>query len=140
MCTINLDHMMYRFWDIKCKGQSFLSFWEIRKIKIFWKNEKNSWRYYNFTQEYYHKWKITMYDSWDMDCKRHSFLSFWAIFCPLTLLTAQKSKIFKNKKTPRDIIILHLCTTNDDHMIPEISSATDRIFCNFGLYFVLLPL
>ena len=84
MCTINLDHMMYRFWDIKCKGQSFLSFWEIRKIKIFWKNEKNSWRYYNFTQEYYHKWKITMYDSWDMDCKRQNFFLFCITFCPLS--------------------------------------------------------
>ena len=26
MCTINQDHMMYGSWDIKCKGQSFLSF------------------------------------------------------------------------------------------------------------------
>ena len=23
----------------------------------------------------------------------------------------------KNRKTPGDIIILHLCTTNDDHMM-----------------------
>ena len=26
MCTINQDHMMYGSWDIKCKGQSFISF------------------------------------------------------------------------------------------------------------------
>ena len=45
--------------------------------------------------------------------------SFWAIFCPFTPLTAQKSKLKKNekKKTPGDIIILHKCTKNHDHML-----------------------
>ena len=27
MCTINEDHLIYGFWDIKHNGQSFLSFW-----------------------------------------------------------------------------------------------------------------
>ena len=50
---------------------------------------------------------------------RQNFLSCWVIFCPLTLLTTQKIKIWKKlkKKNPRDIIILHLCTTNDNHMM-----------------------
>ena len=41
-------------------------------------------------------------------------MSFSPIFCPLTLLTTQKIKILKMKKTPGDII-LHLCSTNDNH-------------------------
>ena len=29
MCTLNVNHMMYRSWDMKCNGQNFLSFWTI---------------------------------------------------------------------------------------------------------------
>ena len=46
------------------------------------------------------------------------FLSFWAIFWPFAPLTTRKITILKKmKKVPGDIIILHLCTTNDDHMM-----------------------
>ena len=44
-------------------------------------------------------------------------MSFWAIFCPLTLLTTQKKSKFWKTKPPRDIIILQLCTTNENHMM-----------------------
>ena len=55
---------------------------------------------------------------WDIKGKGQSFLLFWAIFCSLTLLTTQKTKILKKKlKKPGDIIILHVCTTNDYHMM-----------------------
>ena len=53
-----------------------------RKSK-FWKHEKNSRRYYHFTNVH-HKWQSMMYGSWDMECNRHNFLSFWTIFCPFT--------------------------------------------------------
>ena len=43
--------------------------------------------------------------------------SFWAIFCPITLLTAQKTNFKKMKKTPGDIIILHMCTKIYDQMM-----------------------
>ena len=36
---------------------------------------------------------------------------------PFSPLTTQKIKILKLKKTPGDIIILHICTINDNHMI-----------------------
>ena len=57
----------------------------------------------------------------------NSYFSFWAIFTPIT---AQKIKMItkkKKKKTPEDIIILHMCTKNFDQMVtvPEIWSATD---------------
>ena len=57
-----------------------------------------------------------MYGSWDIKCKGQSFLSFWAIFCLLTLLLTQKSKILKKRK-PGDIIIVLLLTTNDNHIL-----------------------
>ena len=47
------------------------------------------------------------------------------------------------KKAPRDVIILHICAKNHDlHicMLPEIWSATDRIFgllCHFLLFYLL---
>ena len=46
-------------------------------------------------------------------------MTFWAIFCTFTLLITQKIKILTRWKTPGDIIILHLCTTSDDHMVDD---------------------
>ena len=58
-----------------------------------------------------------MYGSCGMECKWQIFLSFQTDFCPFTLLTNQKIKILtkKSKKTPRDIIILYMCSTNNNH-------------------------
>ena len=59
-----------------------------------------------------------IYGFWDMECNRHNFLSFRAIFCPFIALTTRNIKILKKlKKTPGNIITLHLCTTNDNHMM-----------------------
>ena len=57
-----------------------------------------------------------VYDSWDMEHNRQNFFSFWTIFCTFTpaSVTTQRCKM---KKTPGDIIILHKCTINDNHMI-----------------------
>ena len=50
--------------------------------------------------------------------QRVEFFVVLGHFCPLTFLTTQKIKILKKKKkTLGDIIILHLCITNDDHMM-----------------------
>ena len=83
-----------------------------------------------------------IYGSWNIRCDRQKFLSFWAIFCPFSPLTTQKIKILKLKKTPGDIIILQICTINDNLlmcMVPEVWGVTDRIFCHSGLFFALLP-
>ena len=53
-----------------------------------------------------------MYGSWDMEFKRQNLFWFWTIFCPFT----EKSQFWK-KKNPGDIISLHLCTTNGNHMM-----------------------
>ena len=82
-----------------------------------------------------------MYSSWNIKCKGQSF---FVIFYPLTLLTTQKNqnseKVKKKQKKTEDIIILHLCTTNDDHrMYGSWDNKQDRVFCHLGLFFALLP-
>ena len=57
------------------------------------------------------------YGSWDTEWDRQNFLSFWAIFCPFSPLTTWKIKILKLEKTPGDIMILHICTISDNHMM-----------------------
>ena len=124
LCTKNEDHMMYGSWDMERDRQNFLSFWAIccpftpltTKKSKFWKNEKKLEDIIILdlcTKNEDHM----MYGSWDMERDRQNFLSFWAICCPFTPLTTKKSKFWKNEKKLEDIIILHLCTKNEDHMM-----------------------
>ena len=91
MCIKNHNHMMYASWDMECDRQNFLSFWVI---------------FCSFTQLtlVHHKWQ-----SCDV-CP----------FCPFNppSLTTWKIKILKKwKKVYKDIIILHMCTINENHMM-----------------------
>ena len=53
-----------------------------------------------------------------MECHTHNFLPFWVIFCPFTPLLTPEITIWKiHKKTPEDIVLLHMCTINEDHMM-----------------------
>ena len=52
-----------------------------------------------------------MYGSWDMKCNRQNFLSFYPSMDP------ENQNFGKMKKTPEDIIILQMCTTNENHMM-----------------------
>ena len=45
------------------------------------------------------------------------FFPFWAIFCPFTPNSPKNQNKKKIKKTLGDIIILHMCTKNYDHMM-----------------------
>ena len=67
------------------------------------------------------------------EVQQTKFLSFWAIFCPFTPLTIQKIK--------RDIIILHKCTKNHDHMLYCYwDMVCDKCnYFSFGLFFAVLP-
>ena len=58
-----------------------------------------------------------IYGSRNIRCDRQKFLSSWAIFYSFNFLTTRKIKILKLKKTSGDIIILHICTTNENHMM-----------------------
>ena len=58
-----------------------------------------------------------MHGSWNMKRDRQIFLSFWTVFCPFTPPNNLNNQNFeKLKKAPRDIIILHKCNKNHDHM------------------------
>ena len=113
---------VYGSWDIKLDRQNFLSFWTVfwpfttQKIKPNFNNPKNQ----NFeklkkmlgdiiishkcTKNHDHMLYYSLLDMVHNRC--NCYFSFWAIFCSLTSLTAQKNKIKKNEKSPRDIIIL----------------------------------
>ena len=83
-----------------------------------------------------------MYGSWDMEYDRQNFLSFWAIFYPFTPLTTPKIKILKKLKKFLEISSFYSCVPQITiiwRMVPEILSATDRIFSHSGLFFALLP-
>ena len=124
-CTINDNHIMHGSWDMEYQGQSFLSFWtifcsltplKIPKMKIL-KKRKNTTTTTKKCLEIISFYMCTvndnhmMYRFWDLEQARH-FLSFWTIFCPF------KTRILINwKKTPGDIIILHMCTNYHDHMM-----------------------
>ena len=45
------------------------------------------------------------------------FFDILGFFCPFSLLTTWKIKILTLKKTPGDIIVLHMCTLNDNDMM-----------------------
>ena len=81
-----------------------------------------------------------IYGSWNIRCERHKFLSFWAISCPFSPLTTWKIKILTLKTTPGDIIILHTCTINENHMMyGSWDMEHNRLnFCHSGLFFALL--
>ena len=119
--------MMYGSWDKEHNRQNFLSFWTIfcpfallppygsSKPK-FWKNEENPWRYYHFTYVY-QKWQS--YDVWFLryGVQQTHFFVILHHFFPFCILNPKNKKFEKMKKTPEDIIILHMCTINDNHMI-----------------------
>ena len=114
ICTINKDS-----WDIRCNRQKRLPFWVLfcpfipltnQKIKILrkWKTTPGDIIILNLsTMNDNH----IMYGSWDMGFNRQNLFSFWTIFCPFS----EKSKFWKKKHG--DIISLHLCITNDNHMM-----------------------
>ena len=82
-----------------------------------------------------------MYYSWDMERGGQKLLSFSTIFCPFTPLTTPKIKTRKNekKKTLEVIIILQMCTKNNNHMIYDSWEVEcNKTFCHFGPFFALL--
>ena len=122
---ISDNHIMYSSWDMERNRHNFLSFWTIfglltpygpRKSK-FWKNEQHTWRYYQFTNVY-HKWQSYDVKILRYEVQQTEFLVIVDHLLPFYPLTTRKIKILKNrKKTNGDIIILHMCTINDNHMI-----------------------
>ena len=94
--------------------------------------KKNPWRYYPFTCV-----PKIIYGSWNIRQDR-TFCHFGP-FSSFSHLTTQKTKILENKKIPGGIIILLMCTINDNHMMyGSWDMDSDRIFY-FEPFFALLP-
>ena len=127
LCTANDDHM-FGSWDIEHDRQNFLPFRAIlcpftpittQKIKILkiWKKTPGGLIILNMSTI---NENHIMYESWDMEHDRQNFFSFWTIFCPFTPPppnNPENQNFEKMKKNDVDIIILHKCTINDNHMI-----------------------
>ena len=64
-------------------------------------------------------------------------MSFWDIFCPIFLghYWSLKIKNWKKSKKTRDIILLHKCTKNYDHMLYcSWDKVGDECNCCFSLF------
>ena len=125
MCIKNHDRMIHVSWSMEWERQNFLTFWA-----IFW---PFTTRPSNDPENQKLEMKKTSgdiilhictindnqsYDAWFLRARQAEFLSFWTVLCTFTPLRTQKIKILKTmKKTPGDIIILHMCTINDNHMM-----------------------
>ena len=129
MRTINEDHMIHDTWNIKCDRQNFyhigpffaLSPTRQPGISKFWKNQKTTGDIIILTHKH-HIWKSY---GWSLryGARLTKCFVIWDCFCPFTPLMTQKFKILKNwkkekqKQKPGDIIILQMCTINDNDMI-----------------------
>ena len=135
----NLDDMIfmtYSSWDIEQNILELvilghlLPFYPHKnpKIKIL-KNEKIYWRYHHFTYVYHKS------QSYDVQFLRYGvrqaecfvILGYFLPFQPPDNL---KNHNFKIEKTSGDIITLHICTINDNHMMYD-SWDMDRNRQNF---------
>ena len=156
-CTINDNHMMHGSWDKKCDRQNVLSFWTIfcpftslttKKIKILkkWKKHREILSLYTHM---YHKWQpydvcFLRYGLWQTE-----FFVTLDCFLPFYPPKNPKNQNFEMKKTSGDIIILYMCTKNDNDMMYGswdmecdrqnfLSFWTVFAFCHFGMLFAPL--
>ena len=147
MLTKNIDDMIYSSWYIECDRLKLVIMGHFSpstplkpKKSEFWKNEKNCWRYHHMYL------KATSYEV-------HHFVSL-GHFLPFDSPNNPKNqKLEKMKKTPGDIIILQLCTTNKNHVMYVYWDINENMYaswdmecdfghmeCYFGPFFALLPL
>ena len=71
----------------------------------------------------------------EIQSERDRIFCHFAIFYPFTPLMTRKLTIWKNEKTLGDIIILHMCNINDNHMTYDSWDIRHNwVFCRFGLF------
>ena len=123
LCNKKCNQMMYAYTDTECDRHQFfvilghfLLFTPLLTSNLkFGKNVKKTWRYYPFTHVHH---KSRSYDVWFLRYKvqRTKFFVILGHFLPFDPPNNPKNQNSeKIKKNPGNII-LHLCTTNDDHM------------------------
>ena len=105
-----------------------------RKL-TFAKNVQKTWTYYPFTHVY-HKWRS--YDIWFLKYKapQTKFFVILGHFLPFDPPNNHKNQNFEKmkKKITGDIIILQLCTTNENHMMygSRDMNCSRHFFCHLG--------
>ena len=125
-------------------SDNFLSIYPLKTQKLkFWKNEKNAWKYYHFTQVYQKLGSCyTVPEVGRHGC--NCYFSFWTYFCLFTPITAWKMKISKKWKKHLQMSSFYTCVPKIMiiwYTVPEIWHVTDVIVTfHFGLFFALLPL
>ena len=79
-----------------------------------------------------------MYGSWDIEHSRQNVLSFWAIFCPFTHPNNLPNQNFeKMEKAHGDIIILHMSTITEDHLMCDSRDIEhNRIFLIWTIFWL----
>ena len=127
-CAIYENHIMFSPWDMEHDRQNIWSLWTIFcpltslttwKIKILNKRKKPlEISFYTSVAKIVIIW-YTVPEIWhvkDVVC-----FSFWAIFCSFTSPppppNSPKKQNSQNIIKPGDIIILHICTENYDHIM-----------------------
>ena len=113
-----------------------------RKLK-FGKNVKSSWIHYHFTYVY-HKWRS--YDVWFLRYKawRTEFFVILGHFLPFDPPNNPKNQNFEQmKKVSGGIIILHMCTINENHMMHsswDMEHNRQKLFSFWTLFCPFTPL
>ena len=87
--------------------------------------------------------KCQPYNTWFLKqgTRQTKYFVILGHFLPFNPLATLKIKIMKKwKKTPGDIIILHMCTINENHMMyGSWEMKCNRIFCRFGPFLPFYP-
>ena len=114
----------------------------VPEVWKFWKNKNNAPIYYHFTHVH-HKWQSYDVHSWDMRHDGHKFVVILGHLYPTeqpeNFEKKNKKKKKKKKKKPSgDIIILHKCMKNYNHMLHcswDITCGECNFYFSFGLFF-----
>ena len=139
--NLNVYHKWHAYkygsWDIERDRQNVCHFGPLIKVL---KKIKKTWRYYHVTQVC-HKWQS--YDVWFLryEVWQTEFLVILDCFLSFYPINNSKNQNFeKLKKTHGDIIILHKCTKNHDHMLYCSSDmACNRCNCYFSFWATFCP-
>ena len=135
---------MYAYSDMECLHIFFLSFQAIfcffatlltPKIKI-WKKCKKTLGHIILLKMRTINQDHMMYGSWDMKFNRQNFFVILGNFLPLYPPNTLKNKNIKNEKSPGNIIILHKCIKNHDHLLyssRDMAHEECNCYFHFGL-------
>ena len=151
MSTIHENHMMYDSWDMEHDRQNFFSFWAIFCPFTPPSPHPNNPDNQNVEKApgdiiILNKCTINdnhkIYGSWDIKCTRQNVFVILGHYLPYYPFNSLKNENFKKmkKKTSGDIIILHMCTKNHDHMLfCSWDMACDRCNCYFSFWPIFCP-